>query len=371
MRSSLQQWESDPLFSAAEVIQDSVDRMESIFRLLLHEQSLVQGDHSDPRLLTQIEFHRRDLQTILETAKWQLEDFERAVSSSAMMDKSSTKEYMVSRHNQFIKAIREQINYVEETLGEQPMGNSVKNSDWVDLNEQDRDGLALFLSGGNPTEPVNHYDLDDSNILKRFLDPASTSGSKDGGMVADGSGEIEELNTISISNIDNYYDSKDHNLRKVGSSYSTKLSLDAFHSSQEASTMRNIEDSSWDLEACEGKAKSFFQNNKSRGYYSRKNFFCFPNNLLNAFGSKVARDYTKRLKDGDEQEHLPLFSDISAQGQHREEGLAHADCSRLWTRFQACNAIFYRVQLSQRSMQIILSAVCSLIILGILIHQFA
>lgn len=46
--------------------------MESIFRLLLHEQGLVQGHHSDPKLLTSIEYHRRDLATTLETAKWQV-----------------------------------------------------------------------------------------------------------------------------------------------------------------------------------------------------------------------------------------------------------------------------------------------------------
>ena len=47
-------------------------RMESIFRLLLHDLSLLQGDHSDPKLLSAIDFHRRDLATILETTKWQV-----------------------------------------------------------------------------------------------------------------------------------------------------------------------------------------------------------------------------------------------------------------------------------------------------------
>lgn len=47
-------------------------RMDSLFRLLLHDQNLVQGDHPDPGLLMSIEYHKRDLATILETAKWQV-----------------------------------------------------------------------------------------------------------------------------------------------------------------------------------------------------------------------------------------------------------------------------------------------------------
>ncbi len=46
--------------------------MESIFRHLLHEQSLVQVEHPDPKLLLSLDYHRRDLATTLETAKWQV-----------------------------------------------------------------------------------------------------------------------------------------------------------------------------------------------------------------------------------------------------------------------------------------------------------
>ncbi|TYI87186.1 hypothetical protein E1A91_D04G118100v1 [Gossypium mustelinum] len=102
MGSSLLQWESDPLFSAAEVVQDSADRMESIFRLLLHEQNLVEANNYDPKLLTLIGYHSRDLATILETAKWQLEDFERAVISSARMDRSQSREAVIFRHKELL-----------------------------------------------------------------------------------------------------------------------------------------------------------------------------------------------------------------------------------------------------------------------------
>lgn len=47
-------------------------RMESLFRLLLHEQNLVQEDHTDQKLLKSVEYHWRDLATTLETAKWQV-----------------------------------------------------------------------------------------------------------------------------------------------------------------------------------------------------------------------------------------------------------------------------------------------------------
>lgn len=84
MAKSFHAWESDPLFSAAEVVQDSADRMESAFRMLLHEQSLLQGDPSDTKLLSSIEYHRRDLATALGTTKWQLEDFESSIRQCQM-----------------------------------------------------------------------------------------------------------------------------------------------------------------------------------------------------------------------------------------------------------------------------------------------
>ncbi|KAF9598726.1 hypothetical protein IFM89_031394 [Coptis chinensis] len=69
MAGSFRQWESDPLFSAAEVVQDSADRMESIYRNLLHEQSLVEAES------TSLDYHRRDLATALGTTKWQPSGF--------------------------------------------------------------------------------------------------------------------------------------------------------------------------------------------------------------------------------------------------------------------------------------------------------
>lgn len=68
-----------------------------------------------------------------------------------MQDKSQSKEDVISRHWQFIRAIREQINHVKTSVDGSSMGDSMKKSEWINLNEQDRDGLALFLIGENTT----------------------------------------------------------------------------------------------------------------------------------------------------------------------------------------------------------------------------
>lgn len=48
-------------------------RMESVHRVLLHEQSLVQETRDpDQRLLVSVNNHRRQLATSLETVKWQV-----------------------------------------------------------------------------------------------------------------------------------------------------------------------------------------------------------------------------------------------------------------------------------------------------------
>ena len=231
------------------------------------------------------------------------------------MDQSHSREDVISRHKQFIRAIREQINNVEKSLEEMKMENPMKNSEWGNLNEQDRDGLALFLSGGNHNGHYHHYDMDDSDILKRFLDPATASCSTDAGIVANECREIEEVNMNDVAYISHYHDSmKENNLRKVSSHYSIKLGLDAVDSFQESSLNRNAEDGSWDLEASEGKPKSFFRENKWIGSSSRINLFGFFNNLWTAYGSRVPRNYTKRLKDGEEG-HSPSYIDASRAAQ--------------------------------------------------------
>ncbi|MBA0838123.1 hypothetical protein Goarm_010219 [Gossypium armourianum] len=405
MGSSLLQWESDPLFSAAEVVQDSADRMESIFRLLLHEQNLVEANNYDPKLLTLIGYHCRDLATILETAKWQalIPYFERAVISSARMDRPQSTEAVIFRHKEFISAVREQINNVEKSLEEMEMGNPAKISKWQNLNEQDKDNLAFFLSGGIN----NHcYELGDSDIFKRFLDPPAASCSTDAGIVGNECGEIEEVNMNDNAYSSHYYDSlEESNLRKVDSQNSMKLGLNAVNSFQESSCNRNADDGSWYIEAGDSKPKCFFHENKLRGSSSSMNLIGFFNNL---WGRRVPSSYTKRLKDGEE-EHSPLDIDASHaaqlcnklinssslgalvnvlnlqsaslyQGQHiglfsalRDHGLQGlhwflTKVMHLRRRLGACNARFdrfsYLVKVNQRSIKMILAIVFVFTLLG-------
>ncbi|KAE8098555.1 hypothetical protein FH972_016608 [Carpinus fangiana] len=386
MGSSLHQWESDPLFSAAEVVQDSADRMESLFRLLLHEQSLVHEEHPDPKLLLSIDYHRRDLATTLETAKWQLEDFERAVSLSSVTDKPQMRDDILSRHKQFVIAIREQIINMEKSLEDASLGDTMRmrNTEWINLNEQDRDGLALFLSGGNPAESFNNYNVEDSSIMKRFLDPTTAASSKDtaSGLAEHSSKEIESLNINGISQIDHNFDSrKDNNMRKMGSHFSSRLGFEAPDCLQETSCNRHGEDESWDLEANEAKPKSFFHGNKLYGWWSRLNVFCFSNNLRTAYGSSVSRNYTKRLKDGEENRHSPSYIDTShgAQGHHsRSRGMYFSVLTKVmyfcyW--LGACRARYqrspYHVQVNRHSIQLTLIILLAIIILGLLVSQIA
>lgn len=392
MATSFHQWESDPLFSAAEVVQDSADRMESIFRLLLHEQGLVQGHHSDPKLLTSIEYHRRDLATTLETAKWQLEDFERAVSLSAATDKSRMREDVISRHKQFIRAIREQIVHVEKSLLDSSMGNSVRNTEWINLNEQDRDGLALFLSGQDPTEQVPRYEKEDSTILRRFLDPVTTSSYNDSTdeIVEQKTRESENLNMARAMHVDHdFKSSKEGKLRNVGSHYPAQLSFEAPEALRDTAGGKHGGDGSWDLEADGAKDKSFFHKD-GRGYHNRMGIFCFLANLWPAYGSRVSRNFTKRLKDGEEQSHSPSQMDVShgAPGHQARMRLAfrygifQGLCSQLsakvthsyswigvWrSRYQRSR---YHIQADHHSVRMILMMLFALIVLGILLFQVA
>ncbi|WCJ34313.1 Syntaxin/t-SNARE family protein [Euphorbia peplus] len=368
MGSSFHQWESDPLFSAAEVVQDSADRMESLFRLLLHDQNLVQGDDSDPRLLTSIEYHKRDLATTFETAKWQLEDFERAVNVSAMRDKTCSREDVISRHRQFIRAIREQINHVKKFLDSPSMRDSIINSKWVNnLNEQDRDGLALFLIGGNATDHSDHYDMEDSSIMSRFLDSSSTSGLKDGEIIEHGNIKSEELNFSRNMHTENFSSKEDHL---------------ALGSDRRPISPGEHGGGNWDLEADGAIPKNIFHENRAKRLYSRISFFgTWSNNLWTMCGSKVSKSYTKRFKDGEEQRRSPKYINASHSTQGKLSGSKFRTFEGLCSRFQAlmvfgcvaarCRKFRSHVQVNRHTMQIIFTVVFTLIFLGILVSRMA
>ncbi|KAJ4962533.1 hypothetical protein NE237_022472 [Protea cynaroides] len=139
MASNFDRWEKDPFFSAADEVQESADRMESVYQTWLHE---IKNTSS----ICDVDELRRDLRTALGTAKWQLEEFARAVSSSYVGSSSSAEDGR-SRHRQFIVAIENQISTVENSLKESVVAEGKSTLPWVRLDEGERNEFALFLSG--------------------------------------------------------------------------------------------------------------------------------------------------------------------------------------------------------------------------------
>lgn len=138
MASSFDRWEKDPFFNAAEEVQESADRMESTYRTWIHATKDASSMWNSDELC-------RDLRTALGTAKWQLEEFERAVKSS--YSKSSSEESR-NRHRDFITAIEDKIMKVEHLLnGSVVPGDKAASLPWLRLDEGEQNELALFLSG--------------------------------------------------------------------------------------------------------------------------------------------------------------------------------------------------------------------------------
>lgn len=273
MAVSFRQWESDPLFSAAEVVQDSADRMDSLFHIFLHEQTLAQGSPTDQNLAVSINHHRRDLTTAIGTTKWQLEDFERAVGSNMRED-------VVTSHKQFIRAIEEQIFQVERSLENFSVGTSDSGSHWMNLNEKDRDGLASFLSGGYHE---NHFAQreGDSSIMRRFLD--QTKGDEIEELKNE---EIEKPHVASVVHIDRSSDNlKSGTLRKTGSRFETSISIEDGHND-------------WGPESSDSNAKSYFSKNRSRGSRARLDVLGFVSNVWSVYGGKMIRAFDRTPKSG-------------------------------------------------------------------------
>lgn len=133
MTTSLDRWEKDPFFAAAEEVQESADRMESAYRTWIKRGSSNVWD-SD-------QLHR-DLHAALGTTKWQLDEFQRAVKSS--YDNRLSDETR-DRHREFTFVMEAQVAKIEKSLKEAADGKGTPR--WVRLDEDDRNELALFLTG--------------------------------------------------------------------------------------------------------------------------------------------------------------------------------------------------------------------------------
>ncbi|KAJ0250851.1 hypothetical protein HA466_0132760 [Hirschfeldia incana] len=132
-------WQKDVFFSAAEEVQQSADTMESAYRMWIKER------REGARVSVESDHLCNELQAALSTAKWQLEEFERAVRLSH--EHCCRDDTTLARHKQFVSAIENHIHRVQSALsenGEQPLR-------WMDLNKEERDDLAMFLSGSSQT----------------------------------------------------------------------------------------------------------------------------------------------------------------------------------------------------------------------------
>lgn len=153
-------WRKDAFFSAAEEVQESADVMESTYRAWAKEMR----EALSPEYLNDLS---RDLQTALGTAKWQLEEFERAVrlSHGPHGDKSTT-----ARHGHFIVAIRDQISHVEAALQEFLGEGGKQPLQWINLDKEERDDLALFICGtSEPSQIVKDEFMENGASLKGLI----------------------------------------------------------------------------------------------------------------------------------------------------------------------------------------------------------
>ncbi|XP_020875011.1 uncharacterized protein LOC9303432 isoform X2 [Arabidopsis lyrata subsp. lyrata] len=121
-------WQKDVFFSAAEEVQESADIMESAYRLWFKQKR-------DGRVTVESDELCKELQAALSTAKWQ-------------------------------------IYRVESSLQEALSENGKQPLRWVDLNKEERDDLAMFLSGSSQTseslnsDSINLRDSSTSSVAE-------------------------------------------------------------------------------------------------------------------------------------------------------------------------------------------------------------
>lgn len=221
-----------------------------------------------------------------------MEDFERAVNLAALSDQSNSRENAIFKFRQLIRAIREQIVQVERSVDDSSVEGISRNFESMNLNEQDTDGLALFLSGGDSRDYHLHYDSG-SSIMRRFLDSTA-----DGDAIVELKAEEVELlpmNGLKYSN-HGYDSSKDNILRKVGSNYSQREieTPAAIQGSFKELNCREVNaiTGAYDMEVVDPGAKFLPQKNQLRG-----SFWRFLRNFWLANNSKGS--FTKRRKDGE------------------------------------------------------------------------
>lgn len=164
MASAFSSWEMDPFFAAAEDVQHSADRMESAYRIWMYKKALAEEGSSEQR---SAKLSSREVATALDTTKWQLEEFRKAVTNSAQSNTFPLGEDVSKRHFSFIAAIQDQISLIENTLRDCidiHFSNSLHS---VNFNDEERDQLAMFLSGcpSIPASDVRIHPLEEKDSL--------------------------------------------------------------------------------------------------------------------------------------------------------------------------------------------------------------
>lgn len=114
-----------------------------------------------------------------------MEEFEKAVRLSYRQHKDEIK---LERHRQFIDAIANQIFSVEASLREYFVEEGKQPLKWVNLNEEECDDLAAFLSGTTPTirgpkdenlEPVPSFEEPTHETYSKIREASSNQSSLD------------------------------------------------------------------------------------------------------------------------------------------------------------------------------------------------
>lgn len=161
--SSFDQWKKDVFFSAAEEVQESADTMESVYRMWIRERNDgLESEISDELM--------RELHTCLGTAKWQLEEFERAVGLNH--ENYPQEENKITRHRAFVAAIRNQICCIEKTMNDSLLAEGKQPLRWVQLDEDERDEFETFLSSAPSPKPLPEF-------KDKFVDRESVGGFKE------------------------------------------------------------------------------------------------------------------------------------------------------------------------------------------------
>ncbi|XP_074587187.1 uncharacterized protein LOC141843064 isoform X1 [Curcuma longa] len=148
MATTFERWEKDPFFAAAEEVQNSADRLESVFKKCVHKRENASKSAGGNRFSSgELE---RELHTVLGTAKWQLEELEHAVKLND--EALSAGEDVRARHGEFVSAIGNRILAIEDFVRETHQETGKNTLTWVQLDESERDELAKFLSSPTAKE---------------------------------------------------------------------------------------------------------------------------------------------------------------------------------------------------------------------------